>query len=356
MTLKSDYNYFADRDYSDYRELICYERPTAVLLHYEHDITYLRLWLYDRFDFEWKNGELVNRSNAFDVFLKKSGIVKYDIADIKLDEVEEFIHKLFNDGADAVLINYFSQIGESTVISTLMLEKNKTGLLATSLRGDSFYVRRLISFNDLKHKLHMVNNSFEYFTIHTPNSFPKIGHDHTLTDISFKFELDSLFNDKVKDYLKHSEKDDSVTGSDALKVAFEDRIKDFDFWKSKIDIGFDNALLVEFFWPIQFTYKPFLIYLGYLERNNLISHYFNHPNKGEEQEQLKLIDHIRTLLKKCETNSEILSNIGILFGKRPTEKRFNDFVNQFRTIIETYNEIEVILFPMKQNKSRGFNG
>lgn len=355
MTLKQDYNYFDDRDYSDYRELICYERPTAVLLHYEHNITYLRLWLYDRFDFEWKNGELVNRSNSFDNFLKKSEIVKYDIVNLELDKVENFINSLFDENANAVLVNYFSRIGESLIVSILMLERDKNGFLATSLRGDSFYIRRPIFFDELKNSLHIVNKKFEYFTISVPVNFP-ISNEKNLRDISLKFNLHSLFKNKVNAYLKYRLENDSITGAKALSAAYEDKIKNFTFWENKIKSGFDNALLVEFFWPIQFAYKPFLIYLGYLERNDLLPYYFDYAIKVKANSNSSLSDQIRTLLEKSESRSEILSNLSILFGKRPTEKRFNNFINQFKSIIENYEEIEDILFPREFSSLRGCDG
>jgi hypothetical protein len=344
MSLKTDYNYFADRDYSDYRELVCFERPTAVLLHYEHSIYYLRLWLYDRFDFEWRDSELTTRHNSFDFFLKSSGIVKHNIVTIRIENVEDFISKLFNDKADAVLVNYFSRIGESVVVSTLMLEKDQAELLATSLRGDSFYIRKLIQFNELKDKLHLVNNSFEYFTIHIPNSLPS-GQDTTLKEITHIYNLKSSFKNAINNFRTYKKLGNNITGAQALKAAFNDKIKDFCYWENKVKSGFDNALLVEFFWPIQFAYKPFLIYLSYLDRNNLISYYLdnNACSECDHLEKTKVELEIHQLIKNSESNSEILSNLGILFGKRPTEKRFNDFTNQFMNIIKTYEDIENII-------------
>lgn len=340
MPFISNYNYFGDQDYSDYRELICYERPTSVLLHYEYDVTYLRLWLYDRFYFTWKDGAFCSRSNAFDHFLKSNNIVSECTETVLPDQVEELLNNKLDSGSKAVLINYFSKIGESIVVSTLMIEKNEQGLLATSLRGDSFYVRKPIHFLELKEKLYFEEGKINYFIIRIPEIFLR-SIDKSLLTIAKKFQIIESFKSEIQNYKTNFEDEENV-GSKGLKAAFKASRKDFLFWKKRVNEGFDNALLVNLFWPIQFAYKPFLVFLGYIERNELLNLFL-------DSVEVNKLNQIGPLLLEINQKSEVLSSMGILFGKKPSENRFTSFIERFEDIINDYEKIESILLGITKN-------
>ena len=340
MGLLSNYNYFADQDYSDYRELICYERPVSVLLHYEYNITYLRLWLFDRFDFEWKNNEFIMKTNEFESLLKSKKIISEHSKDSNGEDVEVLINDILNSST-AILVNYFSKIGESVIVSTLMLEKDGSGLIATSLRGDSFYVRKSILFSDLKDKIYFENGKIDFFTINFSEGMLET-NPPSILELAQKNHILSSFQNKLEDYSMRLQKGDLV-GSKALRKSFDTSSRDFSYWNDKVNEGFSNALLVNLFWPIQFAYKPFLVFLGYLERNNLLNSFLNITKV--EEEVLKLI------LNQIRQKSEIISSLGILFGKKPSPSRFSSFINLFEEILNNYEKIEVRIISSAQTKS-----
>lgn len=326
--------YFTDADYSEYRELVCYERPAAFILHYYFGYTHVRLWLFDRFNFFLNaEGDLDNRTNALESFLRSSGVIKKHSIPFVSDELSSLLTNEITSRS-AVIAPYYSNVAGTKIVSSLLIESSGDDILTTSLRGDAFYVQKRIPRESLEPKLYLSNGQLEYFTVHIPDHIIKgatVAAHHQIT----KFGITEKLSASIESFL-NDRSSKLVQGADALRAAFRNRLNRSEFWCESVKGGFDNVLLVKFFWPLQFGYQPFLVFLSTLSRQGLLETALPWLDK-------RGLDKIRADLESIKQLAPVVSNLAILYGKQPNDRFYRSFTDKLGQIIDIYSEVETTL-------------
>jgi hypothetical protein len=328
-------------DYQDYRELICFERPAAVWLHYFYGFHHCRLLLADRFLFTWctLSNELVSVTNVLSDYLHSSETVAEESVTFQSrDELRNWLCTYLRDADphEALFLPYFSRIGSSTIVSTLVLElePNRSGFLSSCLRGDHFFIRNKQSLENLLDSIYLENLTLDYFRFQPKSSVLK-DRLKSPREMIRTLGVCNIIKDTADTFFKMSAGLNSVlVGAAAAKQAFEFSVRDFDYWKGAVNEGFDNALLVKLFWPIQFSYQPFVVFLDYISRMGLL------PAIGWSGSAKDL----RLAISEIRAQSQVLSNLGILFGKNSTQRNFLRFTNEMEALLKQYERLETLFF------------
>ncbi|NBX18668.1 MAG: ATP-grasp domain-containing protein [Proteobacteria bacterium] len=326
-------------DYQDYRELICFERPAAVWLHYFYGFHHCRLLLADRFHFKWcsESNELKSVSNVLSEYLQScETVASMAVTFQSRDELRNWLCGYLRDAGphEALFLPYFSKIGSTTVVSTLVLEieTDRSGYLSSCLRGDNFFIRKKQSLEDLTDLIHLENLTLEYFRFQ-PKADVLRDRLKSPREMIGVFDVRKIVTDTAKKFFQLREDSNAdPVGSVAAKYAFRYFERNFDYWKSLVNEGFDNALLVKLFWPIQFSYQPFVVFIDYISRMGLL------PAigwTGDGEDLCRAVSEIRK-------QAQVLSNLGILFGKNSSERNYCRFTNQMEELLCKYERLETV--------------
>lgn len=320
-----------DIDYQDYRELICYERPACVLLHYVYGVTNLRTQLYDRFFFEWVNDKIKSHSNELSNFLGTYKVCE-DIEEIISSENNvSVVLKSYANKKSALILPYFNQIGSSKVLSTWLVEfcdNDISKVFLTSLRGDDFFFRKVVNLENVIEKLHVVNGRLK---------FQSLGFNEEIIEyknlnaeaITDKTEVAKKLNTLAKEFVEKRVSGVKM-GSQALWDEYQFGIKDYRYWKELVDDGFQKALLVKLFWPLQFYYQPFAVFLKFCFNNGIIF-----------REQ-SFIAESRLLIDELIQNAQVITSLAGLFAFRRDEATFKRFCDSLERSLFLYTKLEDI--------------
>lgn len=328
-----------DHDYQDYRELICFERPAAVWLHYFYGFHHCRLLLADRFLFNWcsATNELNSASNILSDYLQGSKTVVTETVTFECrDELRNWLGTFLKTARpdEALFLPYFSKIGSTTIVSTIVLEieSDRSGLLSSCLRGDNFFIRNKQCLESLTSSIYLENLTLEYFRFQPQEAVISDGLKSPREMIG-TFGIQQVIKEAVSKFvIMKSDSNAEPVGSAAANHAFRHLVRNFDYWKSMVSEGFDNALLVKMFWPVQFSYQPFAVFLDYVSRMGLL------PTIGWKG----AAEELRSAISQVRTQAHVLSNLGILFGKNSTERNFQRFVDEMDTLLQKYEWLEIL--------------
>lgn len=328
-----------DYDYQDFRELICYERPACVLLHFQHRINGLRFLLADRILILKDNGKLQLLSNDLDQFLRSHQV----ISDVKLTpdlnafEIENaFISEFSNRNAHALLLTYTNEVAGNLLMSTLLVEYHSDQIWkVSSLRGDEFYIRKNVSFSELYERLYIAQNGLEYQRLYFSDELLQLSNI-TIADFLNSVSIDARL-EQIVEKLNHLKLEGKLVASQALFAQFEEIDFQSDLWQSQVLSGFKNVLLVKAFWPIQFYFQPFLVFVrNYLEQR---------PSDSTSEMIVRLLHEIKT-------KTEILTSLANKFGIAPQNRTLESFQSEFSHILGLVQQIEIVFFenyPSKKN-------
>lgn len=321
-----------DVDYQDYRELICYERPACVLLHYVHGVKNLRTQLYDRFFFERRDGQMLSQSNNLNSFLGKYGVhqnlekivsSKNDLMNLLMSYAET------NSKDSALILPYFNQVGSSKVLSTWLLEfdvKNNSKGLLTSLRGDDFFFRKKVELSEVVEKLHTVDGILKFQSLHFSSDI--IEYKSISSGVlAERTGVSGQLNILAKLFLE-KRVSGAVMGAQALWEEYRLGVKEYKYWKNLVEEGFHKALLVKLFWPIQFFYQPFAVFLKYCFNSGIIFR------------DQSFIDECRLLIEELTQNAQVLASISGIFTFRRDEASFKRFCDALERSLTVYEKIE----------------
>lgn len=326
-----------NEDYQDFRELICYERPASILLHFDHGILGLRLFWVDRILLERQDNRIIAQSNKFADFLNMHNVLaNVSISTKSLEDFAQDLRSEFeNESAHAVLLTYGNHLAGELLLSTWMVEYNKENTadpwLVTSLRGDDFYVRRSMSTEDLYNRSYKSNNISEVQRLSFSEKILSLAR-LSLNDFIRDFNIDDSILDASQKLSAKRLLGDSAGCEILLNQVLESRPQHSDLVE-KVASGFKNVLLVKYFWPIQFHFKPFLVFVKqYLKVKNIQDDFIS-----EE------IDSIRI-------ETEILNGLANKYGLNPQSKYLDQFNDYFLSILQRTQAIENYFFENYPHK------
>lgn len=323
-----------DLDYQDYRELICFERPSCVLLHYIHGVTTLRSLLFDRFFFERKNQELVSSENALSAFLNQHGVHhEKNFQATNTGELVSFLKTLAqqSDENTAAILPYYSQIGSSKVLSTWLLElrgENSESGFLTSLRGDDFYFRKPCSFEEIAEKLYLKDGILKYQTLQFESGILSL-KSKGAKDIFEEQNISTRMNFLAKSFVEQ-QVSGKIMGAQALWQEYHSGIQSCDYWKNLVEEGFQKALLVKLFWPIQFFYQPFAVFLKYSFAQGLYDQNSFFAKEGS------------ALIEELIQNAQVITSLAGIFAFRRDVGSFERFKAAVERSLTIYGKIETL--------------
>jgi len=324
-------NLLVDPAYQDYRELICYERPASIFLHFEHGLHHLPLLLFDRILVERKNGRIVGMENQFARFLECHNVLQE--VELRAQNSEELwikMHALWREDPKSVfLMTYSNELSGEILLSTWVVEpifdESRRQVKLSSLRGDDFFVRKITDFEYFFSKLHQVNKVFE---IQTLRFLPTITKLVSLAAEEF-LELEKI-DTKIEDVAKKIRSlrfDGQAAGTELLIQEVESWQLDPDDLAEKARNGYKSIILVKFFWPIQFHYKPFLVF---------VKHYL---------QVKKIVDpDIQHLLQQTIELTDIVVALSQKFGLTGQAKILAQFIDNFLSLLLLTVRIEDLFF------------
>lgn len=313
--------YFGDRDYTDYRELVCFERPVCFILHYYYGFTVTRLWLFDRMAFTFANGELQIRENALTHFLRRKNVVQ----EIELQPGEAFVRFLHREinPRSALIAPIETQIGSSRIVTSFLIERlnANTGLDCTCLRGDDFFISRSYDPLEIERRLARENGKVAFHRVNIP--FWMENNTRSAADLWNEYGLRQRFLDLLTAH--------GFIGSGQLSLFLRSRDHGCEYFAVKVREGLLNVLLVEVFWPMLFAYSPFVVFMRYALREKL--------DLG-----LKLGSHkVESVLTAIGEQAERITNIAYIFGRQPEERNYLRFLAAMRGMIEYYGQLEFLI-------------
>ncbi|MCG6313286.1 hypothetical protein K6U52_08420 [Vibrio vulnificus] len=317
--------YFTNRDYDDFRELPCTERPACFLLHFEKKLINIRSLFYDKCNFIYKDGRLDHLSCFLEKKLYDNGVVSSVV--IKNPKSRrDLISNFFDENPNcALLVPVFATIGEVTFTTTIYFEYVKDTIVATSLRGDDFYIRKEINDLSIFEKLQHENNLLNCWKIDTSNTHNILFSMNPCDFHTFQNVRHCLIN-----IYDESEKQEYF-GASALRIAIEELDHGFEYWAKMVRSGIDNVLLSKLLWPIQYYYKPFIVYLGFLVRNDCLQQIIL-----DEFSRKKIVNEIDFINKK----SKLLTTMALMFGKSKSQDDYKKFSSLMFDVISHYENIE----------------
>lgn len=316
--------YFQDTDYNDYRELVCFERPACFTLHYYFGFSTSRLWLYDRFAFEFRGGQLVELSNALSEFLREQSVV----SNVELKRGESFRDLLARElGASSSLVAPLTaRIGNSTVVTSFTLERSTDKTVAcTCLRGDDFFIGKAFAISDIENRLYFENDRVKLHRLNIPD-WMRSNHESP-TQLWQRAHLSERMIAKLQEYYLHQ----GQSGRKHLHAYVGSRRAELGAFMRKAGEGFTNVLLVEFFWPMLFAYSPFHVFLRYVIREGV------NPGFSLNAEDLK------KQLDDVVLQAQQITNIAYMFGRQPDERNFDRFLGAMNGMVNLHGAIEETL-------------
>lgn len=323
--------YFQNTDYSELRELICYERPAAFVLHYYFGFYHSRIWLFDRFDFSLnEQGELESNSNSLAGFFKSSGVIKEQTISMTSKQFGDLLSESCSD-TSAVIVPYFSKVAGTEIVSSILVESAGETILTTSLRGDSFHVRQPYSREMLADRLFLQDGMINYYSLTIPDQIVKSG---TLSPLNYANQIN--LQAMIKNILTthHNRSKTQTVGAKALAGALFLKQSEKDQWIELANQGFSNVLLVKFFWPLQYAFQPFLVFLSSTHRDGILINLIGHQVAESLSQRIEIV----------KFRAKQASNFAILFGKQPGDRFYHSFIESLNFISREYAEIETEFF------------
>lgn len=322
-----DQNLITNEDYQDFRELICYERPASVLLHFNHGLLGLRLLLVDRILLKTENDRIIGQSNYFADFLNSYNVLADTRISTKtVNDFEQDLRQEFeNKSTNALLLTYGNVLAGELLLSTWMVEYNidnkVSPWLVSSLRGDDFYIRRPMTTEEIYDKSYKSDNATEIQSLSFSKDILSLAQ-LSLDDFSKAFKVEEAIHE-VSQKLSETRLNGSPAGSEILIAKTTESRPQHDDLINKVTDGFKNILLVRYFWPIQFHFKPFIIFLNqYLKINNFNDSF--------------LINEINSI----KTETEILNGLSAKYGINPQSKTLDQFYQYFLSILNRVQGVE----------------
>ncbi|NJL23993.1 MAG: hypothetical protein HC902_01595 [Calothrix sp. SM1_5_4] len=320
--------YFQDADYAELRELVCYERPAAFVLHYYFGFRHSRLWLFDRFAFGLdESAELVNHSNALAEFFIDSKTIAERTTPMNADNFGEFLSESCSENS-AVIVPYYSKVAGTDIVSSILVEGSGETILTTSLRGDAFHVRQPSRQRSLTDSLYLPNGEMSFSLLTVQEEVVRLGSLNAAA-YAREINLKSRIHAALTAHLDRMTREPA--GALALTLAFEGKKAKKERWINLAVQGFENVLLVRFFLAAD---------------NTPINHFScSSPTlTGMECSRTLLgSERAKRLLVRIETvksRAKRASNFAILFGKQPGDRFFNSFIDCLDSISRDYTGIE----------------
>ena len=332
-------NLLTDPVYQDYRELICYERPASIFLHFEHGLHHLPLLLFDRSLVEKKDGRVVGMENQFARFLEDHNVLQE--SELKAQNSDELwikMQALWQEGPQSVfLMTYFNELSGEILLSTWVVEpifdESSRQIKLTSLRGDDFFVRKTTDFDYFFSKLHQVNQVFDLQILRFFPSIKKLAH--LAAEEFIGLEKIDLKIEEVAKKISSLRLDGQAAGTELLIQEVESWQLDSDDLAKKVRNGYKSVLLVKFFWPVQFHYKPFLVF---------VKHYLHAKN---------ILDpDIQTLLQQTNELTDIVVALSQKFGLTGQAKILPQFKDIFLSLLHLTVHIEDTRYVQKKKDYR----
>lgn len=350
--------YFADEAYSQYRELLCVERPACFVLHYYCGITWTRALLYDRmlFSFDPNDACIKPCSNEMSLFLESQDVIKTHVAHFE-GGISQFL-KLHLASDAALVLPKKTFIGAEKLVTGVLVEGfSDSAVLVTSLRGDDFYIRKNTPISDVTMWLDVEGDKIIYHTVRlspeidnlTSKSLKNVLEEYNILGrfyetllaleelqaprVSKRANGDSVLSSVVT-LPENSENfvalEPCIYGSVALRAFLEaKKAVGFSFYHERINDGFSNVLLAKVLWPMTFSFSTFLVFLSYLDSSNVWFESYG-----------ARLSFISASLNQLKKQSETVTNLGMLFGKRPHEVGFMRFFSALSELVDCYTALE----------------
>jgi hypothetical protein len=317
--------YFSDIDYTDYRELVCFERPACFVAHYYFGFKSFRLWLFDRFAFEFSDGYLTSKHNALKTVLEEQGIASSEDWHTSNGTLADLLSTRISENS-AVVLPLETRFGNAVTVTSVLVESiSDPKVLYTSLRGDDFFIRKSTSLESLEERLHVENCLVQIHTIADSN-FLQLNKDKSPETLWRDLNLAAEFKKTFDDF--YGDEPFRALGFESL-VAFQQHLdRGYGHYKKLVTEGFHNVLLSQIFWPMLFAYSPFLVFLRNATRIQL---------DGLNTQ------HIDGLLLEISKSAQIVTNLGLMFAKQPSARVYDRFQESLRSLCEHYKRIEIAL-------------
>lgn len=313
--------YFENVDYNDYRELVCFERPACFTLHYYFGFSTSRLWLYDRFAFEFQNGELIGLSNSLSDFLLEQRAVS-EVHLKRGEPLSELLARELN-ASTSLVVPISAQIGSSTVVTSFTLERSSGSMVeCTSLRGDDFFIGKPFAISEIENRLYFEENRVKFHRINIPDWMSR--NHQSPSEIWRSHHLAAKLASKLQEYFA----DQGQKGRRSLQAYVDSRRDRLHVFARKAGDGFTNVLLVEYFWPMLFAYSPFHVFLRYVIREDID---LGLPLRRE---------FLKDKLEQVAMQAQQITNIAYMFGRQPNERNFDRFVSAMNGMISLHGAIE----------------
>jgi hypothetical protein len=320
--------YFADKAYSDIRELVCHERPVIFLLYYFYGLPVPYHLLLDRFWFSLNDqGEFDNRSNALNHFFFETGICRPQSDRL----ITGGMGKILADHcceSTAMIVPTVKHVGGDRLVTAVLVEGDGDHALVSSLRGDDFYIRRSEDLSMLQGRLALEDGHLSFMKVVLEGDNALIRDETAFYQAQKNFAVKAVAEARAE-FHRHIGGKNYQVGSSALASYLANRMEDLALYSKQLEAGFHNVLLAKVLWPMTFCFLPYVIAVRRIA-------------EGEETNK-----NVLSLTQEITDRCGLAANLGHLYARRPTKQASDRFFKVLKDIVETYRDLEKITLADK---------